>query len=111
MVVPLASTRGVISAGKAPTDCPGLRQKERCLMLSWKQATSSCEMAFSWLPLSDGAPFPAQTPPGAPPFSLNADPGAELASPGSMVPIDIHPQVGGRDLAARLAAHPRREER
>src|SRR5437879_6200417 len=41
-------------------------------------------MALSWLPLSEGAPSPAYTLPAVPPFSLNAEPGAELACPGSM---------------------------
>jgi len=48
-----------------------------------KQATSYWEMALSVLAFSDGAPLPAYTPPARPPFSLNADPGAELAFPGS----------------------------
>ena len=50
---------------------------------TWKQATSYWEIALSVLPFSDGAPLPAYTPPAMPPFSLNADPGAELAFPGS----------------------------
>src|SRR5437763_3595728 len=49
--------------------------------LTWKQATSYCETDFGLFEFCGW--LPAYIEPAIPPFSLNAEPGAEAAFPGS----------------------------
>jgi hypothetical protein len=62
--------------------------------LSLLQAVSYCDTAAvlpAWL--VEPEPLPAYTPPAVPPFSLNAEPGALEALPGSVGAVFPGPQL------------------
>ena len=76
-------------AGYQTTTGSGLDPRSQCCD-TWKQATSYWETAAVLLAVPAETPLPAYTCPATPPLglvadgSLNADPGAEAALPGSL---------------------------
>jgi hypothetical protein len=79
--------RGRLAAASLPGREP--YELGECDAVNWKQATSYCEMAVCWFAgVFVLAPLPAYTPPAMPPFSLNAEPRADEAFPGSSA-VDV----------------------
>jgi hypothetical protein len=71
---------------------------------TWKQATSYCETAAPFAGVEVVRPFPAYTAPAVPPFSLNADPGAPAAWPGSVGAVELRHVCDGCPVPLGLVA-------
>src|SRR5436305_12810268 len=70
--------------------------------LTWKQATSYCETDFGFFEFCGW--LPAYIEPAIPPFSLNAEPGADAACPGSLGALALRQLCDGWPVPEGLAA-------